>query len=682
MSAPDSAALHEALRRHFGFSGFREHQQEIVTSVLEGRPTVAVMPTGAGKSLCYQLPALLLDGVTLVVSPLIALMKDQVDALRARNLPATFINSSLSENERQVRAEAMLRGDYKLIYLAPERFRSPRFLDYLERAQIALLAIDEAHCISQWGHDFRPDYARLGEMTERLRAQRVLALTATATREVREDICRALRMRSPHLLVAGFDRPNLSLEVIKVGGDRDKADHAAALARHGSGIVYAATRKAAERLALALGARGVEVLCYHAGLGEHERRVAQETFMASPKAVVVATSAFGMGVDKPALRFVAHAQVPRSLEAYYQEIGRAGRDGLPAQAVLLFNHADLFLQQQMIRGDHPKELLMRDLWALARTRAQLDLPLPKLADALGAKAYHVQSALRLLEQAGHLVRLGSSEASTTFELKTETELPARASSQRAALSALRALTPPEGAAQLSLGDLSARSGLSGESLRRALGALKAGGHIAVGPRPSAVYRVLDRELSFEKLRVDMKVVRWREDREMALLRRMAAYAYARSCRRRMILRYFGQPAAARCEGCDVCRGVVAAAAKPAAGEPKDTRLASLELFLAGASVEEVAHARGLTGETVRNHFADLLESGLSLPVERVVDRERASLILRAARTSAPQLEAIKRALPPDYLFGEIRVVLAARRAGVLSAGDVAPPATVPSSPGR
>jgi ATP-dependent DNA helicase RecQ len=574
-----SSLLEKTLGERFGFSAFRTSQREVIASVLRGRPTLAVMPTGAGKSLCFQLPALLLPGVTLVVSPLVSLMKDQVDALTARGIAATFINSTLSENERQERAVAMAKGAYRLVYVAPERFRSPGFFSVLERTPIALFAVDEAHCISQWGHDFRPDYGRLGEVRQRLKVSRTLALTATATPEVRRDICHALRLESPAIFVAGFDRPNLYLEVVKVASDREKLSCATALiGQGGGGIIYTATRKSAERIAAELALRGIQALCYHAGLSDEERKTAQEKFMENRRAIVVATNAFGMGVDKRDIRFVAHAQIPRSIEAYYQEVGRAGRDGEPAHAVLLFNHADVFLQQRLIEASNPSEILIRDLTALLCRPRQEPLMPRQLAAMLGAREPQVNAALRLLEHAG----------------------------------------------------------------------------------------------SFE--RIDMRLVRWRKERELTLLRQMTAYAYARWCRRRFLLRYFGERAKAKCTCCEICAGRVALApsatlsAAPAAHRPRtparksSTRTATWELFSRGLTVEEIARERELTAETIRAHLADLMEEGFPVDLDRVIAPERAAQILEAARRAPPLLTAIKRALPPDFLFGEIRVSLAARRA--------------------
>ena len=391
-----------ALRQHFGHRRFRPGQEAIVRSVLSGRPTVAILPTGAGKSLCYQLPALLLPGTTLVASPLVALMKDQVDALRARGIAATFVNSSLPEAERQERQERLARGEYRLCYVAPERFRSPSFLTALERLNVPLFAVDEAHCISAWGHDFRPDYARLGSVRAKVRAGRVLALTATATAEVRRDLTAALGMESPAVFVASFDRPNLFIEVDRVTGEKDKLERLLALAREGGpGIVYAATRRHVERIVLALRGRGVDAVGYHAGMDDAERTQVQDRFLRGCP-IIVATNAFGMGVDKADVRFVAHFDIPRSVEAWYQEIGRAGRDGKPALARLLFNLGDVLLQRRMIDGNRASEPLVGAVWdaVLRLRRGSLD----QLTQASGFSAAELRPALRVLESAGHLLK--------------------------------------------------------------------------------------------------------------------------------------------------------------------------------------------------------------------------------------------------------------------------------------
>jgi ATP-dependent DNA helicase RecQ len=399
----------ESLRRHFGFENFRESQREVIDTILAGKDAMVVMPTGSGKSLCYQLPALMLDGATLVVSPLIALMKDQVDALHARGLPATFINSAIPETEQHSRIESVRRGQYKLIYIAPERFRSPRFSAALRDVNISLFAVDEAHCVSTWGHDFRPDYLRLKHVIESLGSTRTLALTATATPYVRSDIIQQLGLKTPQTFVSGFDRPNLSIEVVHTQREREKITNIKRLAksRDGSGIIYASTRKAVEQVGSSLQELGLSVATYHAGMSDGQRIKAQEDFMTGRKQMIVATNAFGMGIDKPDIRFVAHYQMPGSIEAYYQEIGRAGRDGLESTCLLLFNYADKNTHDFFIEGSYPNGTLVKAVYdALVATGLKrIELTSSEIAKrAVEKNEMAVNSALYLLERAGHIDR--------------------------------------------------------------------------------------------------------------------------------------------------------------------------------------------------------------------------------------------------------------------------------------
>lgn len=345
MAPPDIDA---ALSEVFGHERFRIGQREIIESVMSGRPTLAVMPTGAGKSLCFQLPAVVLDGVTIVVSPLIALIRDQVRALRETGVRAASLTSLDSAEDRRETERALEDGTIDLVYVAPERFKSGRFLDLVRRVKVALFVVDEAHCISQWGFDFRPDYARLGDVVGDVAPQKVAAFTATATPEVREDIlkCLGLSAHDPNTIVTGFDRENLTLEVLETKRGRAKVEATAeALKRWtadgGCAIVYVSTRKKSEEVATELGAFGFEAAAYHAGLDANTRRSVQHAFEQDEAKVVVATSAFGMGVDKSDVRCVVHFQMPSSPEQYYQEVGRAGRDGEPAGGVLIYDSGDL-----------------------------------------------------------------------------------------------------------------------------------------------------------------------------------------------------------------------------------------------------------------------------------------------------------------------------------------------------
>jgi ATP-dependent DNA helicase RecQ len=364
-TAAAAQALERALHERFGLRAFRPGQREAASAVLEGRDLVAVMPTGAGKSLCFQLPALLLDGTTVVVSPLIALMKDQVDGLRARGIAAAALHSGLAPHERAAAETELAAGLLDLLYVAPERLGSAAFRESLHRIAPARLIVDEAHCISQWGHDFRPDYRRLAGFRAELGVP-AAAFTATATPDVRADIATQLQLRDPLDLITGFERTNLTLAVETCRGRDEKA---AALARLVAevgppGIVYAATRKAVELWADYLTGLGLRAGRYHAGLSDEERSRAQEDFVAGRLDAIAATNAFGMGVDKADIRFVAHTELPGSVEAYYQEAGRAGRDGQPARCTLLFSPADIRTQEFFLAGANPSPAVLRAVWRL------------------------------------------------------------------------------------------------------------------------------------------------------------------------------------------------------------------------------------------------------------------------------------------------------------------------------
>jgi ATP-dependent DNA helicase RecQ len=355
--------LLELLKHYFGFDSFRPLQEEIIRAALEGRDAFVLMPTGGGKSLCYQLPALAREGLTVVVSPLIALMKDQVDALQSAGVPATFLNSTLDAAEARRRLAGLYNGEYRLLYVAPERLMLDGMLDRLEQWQTEAIAIDEAHCISEWGHDFRPEYRQIAELRFRFPKLPFMALTATATDRVRADIVTQLKLRDPAKFVASFDRANLVYRVLPRAQPQRQVLEWVNKQPEDSGIIYCSSRARTERLADMLNENGVRAAAYHAGLDKKVRARNQEAFIRDEVRVVCATIAFGMGIDKPDVRFVIHHDLPKNLEGYYQETGRAGRDGLPAECVLLFNASDVAKQTGFImeKTDEHEQMIARNM---------------------------------------------------------------------------------------------------------------------------------------------------------------------------------------------------------------------------------------------------------------------------------------------------------------------------------
>jgi ATP-dependent DNA helicase RecQ len=556
----------QILREKFRFADFREGQEEIIEALLSKRDVVAVMPTGSGKSLCYQLPALLMEGVTLVVSPLIALMKDQVDNLTQNQIPATFINSTLTLSEQQERLWQIRAGQFKLVYIAPERFRSAAFMEGIQPCRVTLLAVDEAHCVSEWGHDFRPDYLRLRSAIDKLNHPPVAALTATATPEVRRDIIEQLGLRQPLTLVTGFDRPNLHFRVREVESEREKLEVVLALLNREPhcGIVYAATRKNVEAVTKGLQAHGHKVGSYHAGMEMESRKTVQEQFMRGALPLVVATNAFGMGIDKADLRFIVHYDIPGSLEAYYQEVGRAGRDNKPATCLLLFNYADSFTQEFFIEGNCPPRQLVEETYqALCDIGTdEIEITLKALARRLGqtrSNEMALGSCLNILEKAGYIERGSEGEHQAKVTLRAEPDWLRgqvdKAKFQKEIVTYLLDVSGGIKDKTLNL-DLHAVAGdlnLSPEQLRRTFSALHHCGYVEYrAPFRGRGLKIL-RRVPLSGLKVNFAEVERRAEFERQKLRKMVDYAYSRQCLRRFILEYFGEQVSQRqCHNCSSC----------------------------------------------------------------------------------------------------------------------------------
>ena len=577
--------IHHCLRENFGFLTFRPGQEAVIESLLAERSALAIFPTGGGKSLCYQLPALLLNGLTVVISPLIALMKDQVDALKKRGIMAARLDSSIGPAEAQTIYRQLTDGSLKLLYIAPERLANERFLNRLRGREISLLAIDEAHCISEWGHNFRPEYLKIARMAEELKVGRVLALTATATPEVSDDIRRAFNIAEEDQTRTSFHRPNLHLAVSPCPAPKRRQLLLQRLRERSSGstIVYVTLQKTAEEVAAFLSGEGVVARAYHAGMKNEERTAVQETFMAGRTNVVVATIAFGMGIDKADIRAVYHYNLPKTLENYMQEIGRAGRDGEDAHCEILACADDLTVLANFSYGDTPVPETLGDLVEhLLGQGESFDVSHFELAGLFDIRPLVISTIFTYLELRGILRATGPFYDSYKLRLNRPLEaICADFDLQRAAfLRELFAtarpgrvwshLNPDESAAALNQarGRITAAIGYleeKGELTVQAAGLRH--GYRLHGPVSNPQGLIADLQETFAQ----------RERRDIARLRGVLAYAEQEGCLTRHLLEYFGEAVASDCEDCSRCRSGEGqrlprtAPLEPGAGEAETAR---------------------------------------------------------------------------------------------------------------
>jgi len=563
--------LIELLKIHFNYDSFRPGQERAIDAILSGKNTIAVLPTGGGKSMIFQLPSLVLDGVTIVVSPLIALMKDQVDSLDKVGIPATFINSSVSLSETAQRLNKIRAGAYRLVYVAPERFYNQSFVNELKNLKVALFAIDEAHCISQWGHDFRPSYLRLKEAVKLCGFPVVAALTATATPEVRTDIARQLGLDDYELIISGFARPNLQFAAVMASNNR-KLEYILDAVRSqegGSGIVYVGTRSKADEIVEFLADYDVAAVAYHAGMDGDSRDWVQDQFMQGKAQVVVATNAFGLGINKKDIRFVIHHDLPGTLEAYYQEAGRAGRDGQASVCLLFYSPSDRYLQEFFIQGDNPSPNLIKDVFRFlleaqeqnpdgensvlitySELTKRLSEPAPEMA---------VGTAVKILEKEGYVSRPNERTTNTFIKLKKNwdevlADISPRAKVQLAVAEKLRARFEKEIVTgwQFIADEVAIILQIKKEVLNRAI--KKMAEQELLDYRPPFKGTEI-RILKFsdpDDLELDFRSLELKAERAYSKLNEMESYVYSPLCRQQYILKYFGEADPRSCGRCDNC----------------------------------------------------------------------------------------------------------------------------------
>jgi len=630
----------ELLKFHYGFDSFRRGQEEVIDNVLQGKSTVVIMPTGGGKSLCYQLPALVLEGVTIVISPLISLMKDQVDALNQIGIAATFVNSSISQKEASARLMGAKNELYKILYVAPERFYDKEFVVGLLQMKIALFAVDEAHCISQWGHDFRPSYTRLNKAIEILGYPPVLALTATATPEVKEDIIHQLNLKNPEIVVTGFSRPNLQFGVVQAseGQKPQLVLEAINSSPDGSGIIYIGTRSRADNLLHFLLENDIEAASYHAGMDVDDRKWVQDNFMNGKIKVIVATNAFGLGIDKSDTRFVIHYDMPGTIEAYYQEAGRAGRDGKPSFCLLLYNSRDRHLHEFFIKGDNPSVTVIYKIYEtlLSYESDSVLITYGELAEMISENIPEmaIGTSLKILEKEGLISRSNERQGNAFIKLlnnfsEIKKIFSARSKKQLEILEKIYDKYKDDliEGIEINLNSLSEMLDVKKDAITRLIKKISDNNLLEYRPPfKGTEIRILKR-IDLSSINIDTVAMKEKLKRAYGKLDKMDDYILSSNCRQKYILQYFGEKDAQRCGKCDIC---LSGSGYHRQSEKKDnlrtdfdvkienktslntklTQLETLEYYNKGYDLEKIAKIRDLDLKTIKEHVEFLKNKGI------------------------------------------------------------------------